>query len=150
MQDNTATPPVVTHWSRIFYSNLFDDDADDEPCLPPSDSNGHRSAREPSDVISAQDIAMQRRWIVEKQNFHRETGSARMQSPIAAAAILLGIYVAMYLAVGGIIHVLTPPDAAAHVPSGNWIELSPDPSTQTADIGRSRTSSQETADAHAD
>ena len=87
---------------------------------------------------------------MEKQEFHRETRSDQMQSPIAAAAILLGIYVAMYLAVGGIVHVLTPPDAAAHVPSDNWIELSPDPSTQTADIGRSRTSSQETADAHAD
>ena len=87
---------------------------------------------------------------MEKQEFHRETRSDQMQSPIAAAAILLGIYVAMYLAVGGIVHVLTPPDAAAHVPPGNWIELSPDPSTQTADIGRSSTSSQETADAHAD
>ena len=150
VQDNTITPPVVTHWSRIFYSNLFDDDPDDEPWLPPSDSNGHRSAREPSELIGAHDTAMQRRWIVEKQDFHRETGSDQMQSPIAAAAILLGIYVAMYLAVGGIVHVLTPPDAAAHVPSANWIELSPDPSTQTADIGRSRTSSQETADAHAD
>ena len=87
---------------------------------------------------------------MEKQDFHRETGSDQMQSPIAAAAILLGIYVAMYLAVGGIVQVLTPPEAGAHVPPGNWIELSPDPSTQTADIGRSRNSSQETADAHAD
>ena len=87
---------------------------------------------------------------MEKQDFHRETGSDQMQSPIAAAAILLGIYVAMYLAVGGIVQVLTPPEAGAQVRPGNWIELSPDPSTQTADSGRSRNSSQETADAHAD
>src|SRR6266498_2294877 len=95
-------------------------------------------------------FALQRRWIVEKQDFDREMDSERMQSPIAAAAILLGTYVAMYLAVGAIVHVLTPPEAAAHVPPRNWIELSPAPSTRTADIGRSRTSGQETADAHAD
>jgi hypothetical protein len=40
-------------------------------------------------------------------------GTERLRSPIAMAAILLGIYVAMHLAVGGIIQVLTPPDAVA-------------------------------------
>ena len=42
-------------------------------------------------------------------------GSERLHSPLAAAAILLGIYVAMYLAVGGIVELLTPPEAAARV-----------------------------------
>jgi hypothetical protein len=148
MQDNTITPPVVTHWSRIFYRDLFD--ADDEPCLPPPDSDGHRSGPPQLQLINAHDIAIRRRWIVKKQDFHPETDSDRMQSPIAAAAILLGIYVAMYLAVGGIVRVLAPPEAVAHVPAGNWIELSPDTSTRTADIDRSRLAPQESTGAHAD
>ncbi len=41
----------------------------------------------------------------------------RARSPIKTAAILLGIYIAMYLAVAGMVRVLTSPDAlAATVP----------------------------------
>ena len=83
------------------------------------------------------------------QGFHKELNSERMRSPIAAAAILLGVYVAMYLAVAGIVHLLTPPDATARVPAGNWVELSPDTSTAFAAAIDRSTSPQENADAHA-
>ena len=42
-----------------------------------------------------------------------DAGASRIRSPIAAGMTLLGIYIAMYLAVAGVIRVLTSPDAAA-------------------------------------
>jgi hypothetical protein len=65
---------------------------------------------------------------------------------MTAAAILLAIYVAMYLAVGGLVHLLGAP-ADARVASA-WPELAPNVSTQTT--GPDRTASPEHADAHAD
>lgn len=53
---------------------------------------------------------------METRDPGHDVGNERLRSPIAAAAILLGIYVAMHLAVGGVIHVLTPPDAVAAAP----------------------------------
>ena len=45
--------------------------------------------------------------------------SRRIRSPITGAAILLGVCVAMYLAVGGMVFILTSPAvAAAMVPLG--------------------------------
>lgn len=44
-----------------------------------------------------------------------DAGSHRIRSPITAAAILLGIYIAMYLVVGGVVHVLASLDATAAV-----------------------------------
>ena len=79
-----------------------------------------------------------------KQN---EADSSDMRSPIGAAAILLCVYVAMYLAVGAIVQLITPPDAGAHAP--NWSELAPDAPTS---MGRASGSAppQEHRDAHAD
>ena len=42
-------------------------------------------------------------------------GSSRFKSPIQAAAVLFGIFVAMYLAVAGLLRVVTTPDAIAAV-----------------------------------
>ena len=42
-------------------------------------------------------------------------GSPRLRSPIQAAAVLLGIFVAMYLAVAGLLRIVTTPDAIAAV-----------------------------------
>jgi len=42
-----------------------------------------------------------------------DTGIVGARSPMAAGLTLLGIYVAMYLIVAGLVHVLTSPDAAA-------------------------------------
>jgi hypothetical protein len=49
--------------------------------------------------------------VAAKDSSH-DAASSRARTPIRAAAVLLGIYIAMYLAVAGIIHVLTSPDAA--------------------------------------
>jgi hypothetical protein len=46
-----------------------------------------------------------------------DTEPFRIGSPIRAGLTLLGIYIAMYLAVGGVVRVLTPPDAATAVAS---------------------------------
>ncbi|HEY4137185.1 MAG TPA: hypothetical protein VGN65_01925 [Casimicrobiaceae bacterium] len=105
VQDNTIPPPIVTHWSRIFYRDAF---------------MGKQNEVDPSD----------------------------MRSPVGAAAILLCVYVAMYLAVGAIVQVLTPPDASAHARTGNWTELAPDPPTATAGVSGS-TPPQEHRDGHA-
>ena len=43
----------------------------------------------------------------------RDAGSRLPRSPIAAAAVSLGIYVAMYLAVAGVVHILASPEPAA-------------------------------------
>src|SRR5256885_8170801 len=43
----------------------------------------------------------------------QDTGILGARSPMAAGLTLLGIYVAMYLIVAGLVHVLTSPDAPA-------------------------------------
>ena len=43
---------------------------------------------------------------------HR-TGSRRTRSAFVVAAVLIGFYVAMYLAVVGVLHILASPDAFA-------------------------------------
>jgi len=78
-----------------------------------------------------------------------EVGSEHLRSPVAAAAILLGVYVAMYLAVGAIVHVLTPPDISVHARNATWVELAPDTSASAAGVASSA-SAQGHGDAHAD
>lgn len=81
-----------------------------------------------------------------KQN---EVDSGDMRSPIGAAAILLCVYVAMYLAVGALVQVLTPPDASAHARTVKWTELAADAPTSTAGVSGS-TTPQEHRDEHTD
>lgn len=50
--------------------------------------------------------------------------SQRAGSSVGEAAIMLAIYVAMYLAVGGIVHALTSPNAVAAMAPGSGIVLS--------------------------
>jgi hypothetical protein len=56
---------------------------------------------------------------------------------MAAGFLLLGIYIAMYLAVAGFVHFLTPADAVAIAPNGSTIPASaaiaPKPPAETAD-----------------
>ena len=54
---------------------------------------------------------------------HR-AGVRRGHSSIGGAATLLGVYVAMYLAVGGIVHALTSPNAVAAMAPGSGIVVS--------------------------
>jgi hypothetical protein len=43
------------------------------------------------------------------------SGFLRVRSPLHAAAVLLGIYVTIYLAVGGVLYVLRSPDSGARI-----------------------------------
>ncbi len=54
-----------------------------------------------------------------KSNSRQVLSSSRLKFQIKAAAILLGIYVAMYLAVGVLIHVSTPSGASADAESAS-------------------------------
>ena len=49
------------------------------------------------------------------------TGTHKHRTPIGAALILIGIYIVVYLAVGGLIHLLTAPEATAAVVPGSWL-----------------------------
>ena len=68
-----------------------------------------------------------------------DAASSRTRTPIRVAAVLLGIYIAMYLAVAGIIHALTSPDAAvAFVPDGSMTpSAAGSPSPSPAGVGES-------------
>jgi hypothetical protein len=51
--------------------------------------------------------------LLESKDTRHDAGLRRTATPIRAAAALLGIYVALHLAVAGIIHILSSPDAFA-------------------------------------
>jgi hypothetical protein len=57
-----------------------------------------------------QGMSQRKETVVNKGNPNDETGSRRDKSPLASAAMLLGIYVAMYLAAAALIRVLVPLD----------------------------------------
>jgi hypothetical protein len=79
-----------THWTRILHQDLF------EPT-----TRAHfapAAVRHEENRLSTRDTAS------------RNTDPAR--SPLGSAMILLGIYIAMYLAVAEIVHVLAPSQAA--------------------------------------
>ena len=79
---------IETDWTRIFYCDLY---------AP------HAAARVQGE---RKETAMER---PHSRDPHRPWGG----SPLGAALVLLGIYVAMYLAVAGVVHLATPPEAAA-------------------------------------
>jgi len=67
-------------------------------------------------------------------------------SPVSAAAILLGIYIAMYLAVAGLVRLASPPDANAQVPAQTQMESTTVGATATTDSSPG----ERHADAHSD
>jgi hypothetical protein len=52
--------------------------------------------------------------VITKDTNH-DAGSHRVRPAIKGAAILISTYIAMYLAIAGITHALTSPDAAAAI-----------------------------------
>ena len=94
---NSSTSPVDTHWTRILYHDLLQANSPSASQLPTAltGKEADVAARGPSDGA----------------------GAHRPRSPIASAVILLGIYVAMYLAVAGIKHALTSPDTVVTLAS---------------------------------
>ena len=69
-----------------------------------------------------------------------------MGSPVTAAAMLLGIYIAMYLAIAGLVRLASPADAHAPVPAQTRIEVTTAGATATTDA----TPGERHADAHSD
>jgi hypothetical protein len=104
--------PFVTHWSRIFYYDLFSAEAGLEPA---NATEKHAEALpRPAEPFAVPDG---RRKEVETSMARKDSDQddwlPRFRTPIEAAVILLGLYIAIYLAIGGIVHVLGSPDAAA-------------------------------------
>jgi hypothetical protein len=77
-----------------------------------------------------------------------EVGAQRIGSPIAAGLLSLGIYIAMYLAVAGVVRVLTPSDAVAVAPNGAPAATAPKLPIDTLNLP-SRHSSESSADGYA-
>ena len=67
-------------------------------------------------------------------------------SPLTAAAILLAIYIAMYLTVAGLVRLASPPDAYAAVPARAQMKPRTDAETATTVIAPSKRN----ADANSD
>ena len=81
---------IDTDWTRIFYCDLY---------AP------HAAAR---DRGERKETAMRH---TDSPDQDRPIG----RTPLGAALVLLGLYVGMYLAVAGVLHLATPPEAAAAV-----------------------------------
>jgi hypothetical protein len=103
-------------------------------------SSSHREALEPG-------LPSRRRPVMDLHPSEREARLNRF-SPMAAAAILLSVYVAMYLAVGAIVHLLGTPSINARVP-GDWIELAAGATAQTA-TAEQKAAPKEHDDVHVD
>ena len=50
---------------------------------------------------------------MKRDRFNQENDAEHTRNPLTAGAVLLGIYVAMYLAVAAVLHGLAPSDASA-------------------------------------
>jgi hypothetical protein len=88
---NPGISGIDTHWSRILYCDLF--------TAGPGDSTPEPCKETP----------------MEDKN--RDYIFRHVRSPISAAAVLLGLYVATYLTVAAVVHALSSLDAAAAVAS---------------------------------
>ena len=88
----TAEQRVDTHWTRILYHDLY---------APHAGAAAAPAARPRKEIPMASKPSHEDRLIG--------------RTPLGAAMVLLGIYIAMYLAVAEAVQVLSPPDAAAAV-----------------------------------
>jgi hypothetical protein len=103
--------PLVTHWSRISYYDLFTGDHDGSTPNPGETTDG--GLRQPhKDCVAHHSHGKYMGIVVRKQPSHSDP-TPSSKSPIKVAAVLLGIYVAMYLCVAGLIHILGSPELAA-------------------------------------
>jgi hypothetical protein len=85
---------------------------------PSSDPNaGQHDPSSDREALGSELLFASKEIGMAKTEPHVDERSEPMRSPIAAAVILLVIYVAMYLAVAGVVHLITPPDVYAHVPA---------------------------------
>jgi hypothetical protein len=99
--------PIDTHWSRILYYDLFSGRSGD------STSDSREFAAYGLRTLSSR--GKNREIFVATRSSSRNTGPDHVGSRIKATAVLLGIYVAMYLAVWVILRALTSSDATTPI-----------------------------------
>ncbi len=110
--------PFVTHWSRIFYYDLFTGDRGATATHPDGVTN--RSRQPARDGATRRLHGNQVETLVTPKDTDHDDWVPRFKTPIEAAAILLGVYIAIYLTVAGIVHVLGSPDATAAAARDAW------------------------------
>lgn len=108
------SPSVETHWSRILYHDLFSDRATgaarDRDAL-----TGEERVLLISDHVIRRDGG-QVDVIASAAGRPRDDANSRPgRSPIAAAAMLLGVFIAGYLAVAGLVRALSTPGTTSVV-----------------------------------
>jgi len=146
---------IETHWSRILYCDFLSRAEDvrissenaSSGCAGPVRSPLMRNTRnkigasmKSFDYIRRIDSSVPgghnvransaKETLVAKQ----DSDSDHPRSPIEMAAMLLGIFVAIYLAVGAIVQVFTPQESTASVPanrSGESAVAAPAPASQS-------------------
>lgn len=111
--DDSGIPPIDTHWMRILFYDLFDRDAEADTPI----------------------TTLHKEISVATAIPNHDGGSRRISYPVKAAAALLGIYATMHLAVGGILHVLAWPDAAAATATYGLVTLPRAPAASTSPDG---------------
>jgi hypothetical protein len=115
---NAVMPPLDTHWSRIFYYDLFTTYCGGSTPDPSGTTKGDLMS--PAfDFRTRPSCGENKEMFVATKDSSRDAGSHRLGSPIQAAPILLAVVIAMYLAVAGVVHVLVSRDAAAVVPDSS-------------------------------
>jgi len=104
----TERPVLLeTHWTRILHQDLFDAPA--------------RAAAQP---------ARKETRMAPTDTQRHDPDLAR--SPLGSAMILLGIYIAMYLAVAEVVHVLAPADASTVASRADQAAMSSAPTMPAA------------------
>jgi hypothetical protein len=103
--------PFVTHWGRIFYYDLVTGEHDGKTSNPGETTDG--GLRRPSEDCVAHHSHGKYTGIVARKTPSHDDRTPSSRSPIKAAAVLLGIYIATYLCVAGEVHILGSPEAAA-------------------------------------
>jgi hypothetical protein len=104
------------------------------PCPTPMQDNTI-----PPPIVSVgvgSSLGVQRSIFVAKENPDVEDRFPPMWSPVTAAAILLGIYIAMYLAVAGLVRLASPPDAYAQAPVQTQMEPRPQSPSGERQLGQ--------------
>ena len=103
--------PFVTHWSRIFYYDLGTGDHDGSTPNPGETTDG--GLRQPSKDCVTHHLHGKYTGIVARKKPSHFDRTPSSRSRIKAAAVLLGIYIAVCLCVAGEVHILGSPEAAA-------------------------------------
>ena len=102
---------LVTHWSRIFYCDLVTGDHDGSTPNPGETTGG--GLRQPSKDCAAHHSRGKHTELVARKDPNHDDPTPSSKAPIKAAAVLIGIYIAMYLCVAGLLHILDSPRTAA-------------------------------------